>query len=62
MEKQQELEWAKAQKIATNVDLVAAAKKQLRFLAEVDRHRYLYDGPSLDRAIHRYCRVTPCRG
>ncbi|KAF9687415.1 hypothetical protein SADUNF_Sadunf02G0091100 [Salix dunnii] len=54
MEKQQELKWAKAQKIATNLDLVAAAKKQLRFLAEVDRHRYLYDGPSLDRAIHRY--------
>ncbi|CAK7347306.1 unnamed protein product [Dovyalis caffra] len=53
MEKQQELEWAEAQKIATSLDLVAAAKKQLRFLAEVDRHRYLYDGHTLERAIHR---------
>ncbi|XWS21368.1 hypothetical protein CRYUN_Cryun30bG0049600 [Craigia yunnanensis] len=35
MEKHQELEWEEAQKIAISVDLVAAAKLQLRFLAEV---------------------------
>ncbi|GLT60559.1 hypothetical protein SLA2020_333210 [Shorea laevis] len=54
MEKQQEQEWAEAQKITVTVDLVAAAKQQLRFLAEVDRNRDLYDGAGLDRAIHRY--------
>lgn len=53
MEKVQELEWAEAQKIAISEDLVAAAKQQLQFLAEVDRHRQLYDGSALNRAIHR---------
>ncbi|KAK7252467.1 hypothetical protein RIF29_36422 [Crotalaria pallida] len=54
MEPQQELEWMEAQKIAISVDLVAVAKKQLQFLAAVDRNRHLYDGPALERAIYRY--------
>ncbi|CAL0314136.1 unnamed protein product [Lupinus luteus] len=54
MEPQQELEWMKAQKIAISVDLVDVAKKQLEFLAAVDRNRHLYDGPALERAIYRY--------
>lgn len=54
MDRKQELEWAKAQKLVISADLVAAAKQQLRFLAEVDRNRYLYDGPFLDRAIYRW--------
>ncbi|OMP01665.1 hypothetical protein COLO4_11678 [Corchorus olitorius] len=54
MEKQQELEWIEAQKIEISLDLAAAAKKQLEFLAAVDRNRWLYDGPTLQRAIYRY--------
>ncbi|KAI4328100.1 hypothetical protein L6164_020485 [Bauhinia variegata] len=54
MEPQQEFEWNEAQKIAISVDLVAVAKQQLHFLAAVDRNRYLYDGPALERAIYRY--------
>ncbi|PIA51894.1 hypothetical protein AQUCO_01000041v1 [Aquilegia coerulea] len=54
MEKEQELEWGEAQKIVISEDLVEAAKKQLNFLATVDRHRCLYDGPVLLRAIYRY--------
>ncbi|KAE9596954.1 hypothetical protein Lal_00007883 [Lupinus albus] len=54
MEPQQELEWMEAQKIAISVDLVAVAKKQLEFLAAVDRNRHLYDGLALERAIYRY--------
>ncbi|KAF5181520.1 Glycine-rich domain-containing protein [Thalictrum thalictroides] len=54
MEKEQELEWLEAQKIFISEDLVEAAKKQLKFLATVDRHRCLYDGPVLLRAIFRY--------
>ncbi|XP_058186108.1 glycine-rich domain-containing protein 1-like isoform X3 [Rhododendron vialii] len=54
MEKEQELEWAEAQKIGITVDLVAAAKRQLKFLAAVDRNRWLYEGPALERAIYRY--------
>ncbi|TYH14408.1 hypothetical protein ES288_A06G218100v1 [Gossypium darwinii] len=53
MERGQELEWEKAQKLAISVDLVASAKQHLRFLAEVDKNRTLYDGPVLDRAIYR---------
>jgi hypothetical protein len=52
-EKQQEFEWLKAQKIEITVDLLAAAKSQLQFLAVVDKNRWLYDGPTLDRAIFR---------
>ncbi|TYJ29626.1 hypothetical protein E1A91_A06G080400v1 [Gossypium mustelinum] len=54
MERGQELEWEEAQKLAISVDLVTSAKQHLRFLAEVDRNRTLYDGPILDRAIYRY--------
>ena len=53
MEVEQEFEWNEAQKILTSVDLVVAAKQQLQFLAAVDRNRYLYDGPDLNRAIYR---------
>ena len=53
MEPQQEFEWMEAQKIAVSVDLEAAAKKQLQFLAAVDRSRHLYDGSALERAIYR---------
>ncbi|XP_042027842.1 glycine-rich domain-containing protein 1-like [Salvia splendens] len=54
MEKQQELEWEAAQNTEINVDLVSAAKRQLKFLKAVDRNRWLYDSPGLDRAIYRY--------
>ncbi|KAI3462624.1 hypothetical protein Pfo_019287 [Paulownia fortunei] len=54
MEREQELEWKAAQSIAINVDLVSAAKQHLMFLAAVDRNRWLYEGPGLDRAIYRY--------
>ncbi|KAK6923876.1 Glycine-rich domain-containing protein-like, partial [Dillenia turbinata] len=50
----QELEWIEAQKIEISKDLVAAAKQQLLFLATVDRNRWLYEGPGLQRAIYRY--------
>lgn len=54
MEKEQEFEWAEAQEIEISVDdLVAAAKQQLQFLAAVDRNRWLYEGPALQRAIYR---------
>ncbi|TXG60033.1 hypothetical protein EZV62_014606 [Acer yangbiense] len=54
MEKQHELEWREAQKIEISVELVAAAKQQLQFLAAVDRNRWLYQGPALQKAIYRY--------
>lgn len=53
MEMEPELEWIEAQKIGISVDLVAVAKRQLKFLAAVDRNRCLYEGPVLDRAIYR---------
>lgn len=53
MEMEQQFEWNEAQKIVINVDLVAAAKEQLNFLATVDRNRWLYEGRGLDKAIHR---------
>lgn len=54
METHQELEWGEAQNIYLSQDLVATAKQQLLFLAEVDRNRCLYDGPVLHRANYRY--------
>ncbi|KAL3526954.1 hypothetical protein ACH5RR_011610 [Cinchona calisaya] len=54
MEVEQELAWKRAQKTVINVDLVAAAKRHLQFLAAVDRNRCLYEGPVLDLAIYRY--------
>ncbi|XP_010531340.1 PREDICTED: glycine-rich domain-containing protein 1-like [Tarenaya hassleriana] len=53
-ENEQEMEWLQAQKLEINVDLMAAAKQQLQFLATVDQNRWLYEGPSLARAIYRY--------
>lgn len=53
MEMKQQLEWNEAQKTLISVDLVAAAKEQLKFLATVDRNRWLYEGRGLDKAIHR---------
>lgn len=47
------MEWAKAQQVEVSVDLVAAAKQQLKFLAAVDRNRCLYEGPILQRAVYR---------
>ncbi|KAL9245912.1 hypothetical protein vseg_019509 [Gypsophila vaccaria] len=54
MDKKQQNEWAEAQKIAVSFDLVKAAKKQLLFLAAVDRNRHLYEDHVLQRAIYRY--------
>ncbi|GLU13370.1 hypothetical protein SLE2022_300080 [Rubroshorea leprosula] len=54
LEREQQLEWIEAQKIEISTDLVAAAKQQLKFLQAVDRNRWLYDGPALQRAIYRY--------
>lgn len=53
MEMEQEMEWIEAQKIGLSVELEAVAKRQLQFLAAVDRNRYLYQGPVLHRAIYR---------
>lgn len=53
MEMEQQLEWNEAQKIVINVDLVAAAKQQLAFLATIDRNRWLNEGVGLDIAIYR---------
>ncbi|CAI0405390.1 unnamed protein product [Linum tenue] len=54
MEVKQEAEWVEAQKIFTSVDLLAAAKQQLRFLDAVDKNRWLYEEPALGKAIYRY--------
>ncbi|XP_019173075.1 PREDICTED: glycine-rich domain-containing protein 2 isoform X2 [Ipomoea nil] len=54
MEMEQELQWNAAQSIVIGVDLVAAAKQHLDFLGAVDRNRWLYEGPGLDKAINRY--------
>ncbi|XP_073057955.1 glycine-rich domain-containing protein 1-like isoform X1 [Primulina eburnea] len=54
MEVEQELEWKAAQSTAISVQLVPAAKRHLKFLATVDRNRWLYESPGLERAIYRY--------
>ncbi|KAK4367906.1 hypothetical protein RND71_011698 [Anisodus tanguticus] len=54
MEMEQQLEWNEAQKIVINIDLVAAAKQHLEFLATIDRNRWLNEGPGLNMAIYRY--------
>ncbi|RZS01619.1 hypothetical protein BHM03_00031509 [Ensete ventricosum] len=55
MEEDQASAWLEAQTIVISENLVAAAERQLVFLAAVDRRRWLYvDGPLLDRAIRRY--------
>ena len=50
---EQESEWNAAQSIKISEDLVAAAKLQLKFLAAVDRNRWLYEDQTLQWAIHR---------
>ncbi|KAL6571875.1 hypothetical protein OROHE_002744 [Orobanche hederae] len=61
MEIEQELEWKAAQSTKISVDLVTdqcrscyCSKTKLKFLAAIDRSRWLYEGPGLDRAIYRY--------
>ncbi|XP_073151115.1 glycine-rich domain-containing protein 1-like [Henckelia pumila] len=54
MDVEQELEWKAAQSTAISVQLVPAAKRHLKFLATVDRNRWLYQSPGLERAIYRY--------
>ncbi|XP_071710273.1 glycine-rich domain-containing protein 1-like [Rutidosis leptorrhynchoides] len=54
MDMEQQSEWNAAQNISLSVDLIAAAKLQLQFLAAVDRNRWLYEGPTLKWAIYRY--------
>ena len=55
MDGEQASRWAAAQEgVPVGADLVAAALRQLEFLAAVDRRRWLYEGPLLDRAIRRY--------
>ncbi|CAO2142468.1 unnamed protein product [Urochloa humidicola] len=55
MDEEQAARWAAAQEgVPVGADLVAAALRQLEFLAAVDRRRWLYEGPLLDRAIRRY--------
>ncbi|KAG9139849.1 hypothetical protein Leryth_026358 [Lithospermum erythrorhizon] len=51
---EEEREWEEAQKVNISVDLVAAAKQQLQFLASIDRNRWLYHAPALHIAIYRY--------
>lgn len=53
MEAAPKMEWYKAQEITFSIDLVGAAKQQLRFLEAVDSAGCLYDGPTLKRAIYR---------
>eukprot|EP01018_Ginkgo_biloba_P025969 Gb_06704 [translate_table: standard] len=47
-------EWSKSQSISLRTELVSAAKQQLAFLATVDCHPCLYNGPILLVAIRRY--------
>ena len=57
MDAEQESRWAAAQGIGIGEDLIPAALRHLDFLAAVDRRRWLYEGPLLDRAIRRYRRL-----
>ncbi|XP_071728748.1 glycine-rich domain-containing protein 1-like [Rutidosis leptorrhynchoides] len=54
MEKCQDLEWIKAQKINISIDLITETKKHLKFLEAVDDNGKLYNGRLLERAIFRY--------
>ncbi|GKB65704.1 glycine-rich domain-containing protein 1 isoform X2 [Tanacetum coccineum] len=54
MDMEQESEWSAAQNIMISEDLVTAAKRQLQFLAAVDRNRWLYEEETLKWAIYRY--------
>ena len=59
MAMEQEREWAEAQKIGVSIDLVEAAKTHLKFLAVVDKNRFLYEDQPLQRAIYRYISLNP---
>lgn len=48
------VEWERAQQVEISVDLVAAAKQELGFLALVDRTPALKDQQVLERAVDRY--------
>ncbi|CAN8288534.1 unnamed protein product [Cochlearia groenlandica] len=48
------MEWLEAQKIKISIDIFDAAKQHLHFLGVVDKNRWLYEGPILERAIYRY--------
>lgn len=52
-----EWSWRTAQAISLNIpSLITAAKKQLSLLARVSQDQALtITGPTLDRAIRRYC-------
>ena len=52
-EKRKRGEWFEVQKIVISEDLVAFAKKQFQFLAVVEKHRCLYDGPTLQKTIYK---------
>ena len=54
MEKQEDIEWVKAQNIVISTGLITATKKHLKFLQAVDDNGKLYDGRALERAIFRY--------
>lgn len=54
MDKWNDPEWAKAQKINISSDLITATKKHLKFLEAVDDNGKLYNGRVLERAIFRY--------
>ena len=57
LQAQREKEWEVAQSLQLfDLDLISAAKSQLRLLAAVDSsypHRHLYSGPDVQRAILR---------
>lgn len=53
MNEKQEAEWNEAQEISIGEDLIAVTQKQLEFLAAVDRRRWLYNSPAVERAIYR---------
>jgi hypothetical protein len=57
MDGEQASNWAAAQGIGVGEDLIPAALRHQDFLEAVDRRRWLYEGPLLDRAIRRYRRL-----
>ena len=54
-EKEKKGKWfeVKKKKIVISEDLAAFEEKQLQFLAVVEKHRCLYDDPTLQKAIYR---------
>jgi hypothetical protein len=58
MDAEQASNWAAAQAVGVGEDLVPAALRHIDFLEAVDRRRWLYEGPLLDRAIRRYPAIS----